>query len=121
MKTRNMKISAVEETTYGLYVWETEGGAWIMDEDRNVMNIESEKGDATKIAAITEAAHRYMREAGVEPNGRPLFLAGNRRITDEQYEEQKARQAAGLTPDPFDVGAMEDDLKEAIHDGGKIR
>ena len=116
-----MKISSVEETKYGLYVWETDGGAWIMDEDRNLMNIESEKGDPLKIEAITRAAHHFMREMGTEPNGKPVFLAGTRRISEEQYEEQVARQKAGLTPDPFDVGAMEDDLKEAIHDGGKIR
>ena len=116
-----MKITSVEETDEGLYVWETEGGQWIMDEDNNLMNIESKKGDSDKIEAITKAAHYFMREAGVEPNGKPVFLAGHRRVTDEQYEEQKARQAAGLTPDPFDVGALQDDLKEAIHDGGKIR
>ena len=91
-----------------------------MDADRNVMNIEAKKGDKEKIKALTESAHYFMRATGVEPNGKPVFLAGNRRLTDEQYEEQKARQAAGLTPDPFDVGAMEDDLKAARLDGGRI-
>lgn len=120
-KVNRMKITSIEETNEGLYVWETDGGAWIMDEDRNLMNIQSVKGDKDKIDAITKAAHYFMKEMGVEPNGKPVFLAGVRRLTDEQYEEQVARQAAGLTPDPFDVGALQDDLKEAIHNGGKIR
>lgn len=116
-----MKISAVEESNEGLYIWETDDGKWFMDEEGNVLNVPATKGDTVKIEALKKVAHGLLRDMGMEPQGRPRFLSGHRRVTDEQYEEQKARQAAGLTPDPFDVGAMMDDLREAKQDGGRIR
>ena len=104
-----------------MYVWETADGKIIADEDGNLLNVAATKGDRVKIDALTRVAHGYLRDLGMEPSGEAKFLSGHRRVTQEQYEEQLARQKAGLTPDPFDVGAMEDDLKELKYDGGRIR
>jgi hypothetical protein len=85
---------------YGLYVWVTDDGKLVQDAEGHVMCIASLKDNKEKIAAITKAASHY----GV-PGGRPIFLPGQRKITDEEYEEQKARLEAGLIPDPYDVDA----------------
>lgn len=111
MNKPKMKISAVEESSYGIYVWEVDG-KWLSDGEGRFLTVPSEKNDQIKIDAIRRAAHGYLIDMGLEPQGSAKFLSGHRQVTDEQYEEQLARQAAGLTPDPFDVGAAQDDLKE---------
>lgn len=116
-KNKKTRISTVEESTYGTYVWETDDKRWLADDEGRFLCVQSEKFDRVKIDALTKAARGYMEDMGVEFNGRALFLSGHRPVSDEQYEEQQARQAAGLTPDPFDVGAMQDDLKEMKANG----
>lgn len=115
-KSRNTRVSAVEESRFGTYVWETGEGKWIADEEGRFLSVASEKGDAAKIAALKRIAHDHMRQMGVEPSGKAVFLSGHRPIDDEEYEHQKARAAAGLIPDPFDVGAINDDI-QAIRRG----
>lgn len=115
--TKNMKISTVEETNDGLYVWETGDGKFIKNEDGDFLLMPSKKNDAFKLERFKEFAHNVMRDAGVEPSGRPVFLAGFRKVSDEVYEEQKARRAAGLVPDQFDVGSLMDDAKTLQKEG----
>lgn len=111
-----MKAQVVEESIYGTYVWETGDGKRITDGEGRFLCMQSQKNDRVKIEAFKIFAHDCMRQMNAEPSGKPVFLSGHRPVTDEQYDEQKARGAAGITPDPFDVGAMNDDLK-AIKQG----
>jgi hypothetical protein len=115
-KANKMKASVVEETDLGLYVWHT-GQGILMNEDKDILSIPSKKHDREKIKIITEAAHDAMRNNGLEPSGQPVFLAGHRQITDEEHEEQVQRQKWGLIPDPYDVAAMEEEIRH----GGKFK
>ena len=103
---KSIRRQVVEESKFGLYVWVMPNGLPIGDDDGNFLNIPSEKGDRSKIELLENAVRNY----GIT-EGRPMFLAGRRRITDEEYEEQKARQAAGLVPDPYDVSAIREQLE----------
>ena len=58
--------------------------------------------------ALRDAA----RDCGVTV-GQPCFFQGNRIVTDEEYEEQKLRLKFGLTPDKWDVAAIEEDKRNA--------
>lgn len=103
---------AVEEVPYGMYVWQNPDGEIFSDGDGNVMNVFCLKSDRRAVQAIIEAARHYG--AG---EGKPLWLSGKRRITDEELEEQQMRERLGLTPDPLDVGAMKDaELARSRHD-----
>src|SRR6476469_4709189 len=95
MKNRkpNTKITAVEESIYGTYVWYTDDRKMLKDDEGRFLCVASKKGDQRILDAFKKAAHGYMKDMGAEPNGRPMFLSGHRPITDEQYEEQKAREA----------------------------
>ena len=106
-KTPKMKVSVVEESPFGLYVWLTEDGAIVADDSGNYLNIEAMKGDERKIELLKNAAKEY----GVE-GGKPTFLSGYRRITDEEYTYQKQRMDWGLIPDELDIAAFKE---EAIH------
>jgi len=105
--------SIVEEYSYGMYVWQLPDGTVLADDDDNVMNVFCMKGDRKAIAAITEAAKYWGF-----PEGQPTWWAGKRRINDEELEHQRAREAAGLVPDPFDFAAIKEEEK-ALRQHGK--
>jgi hypothetical protein len=99
MNKQRMRV--VDEAGYGVYVWQMPDGRLVGDDDNNWLCISSMKGDLKRINELTEAVRHY----GIMV-GEPLFLAGNRKITDEEYEYQKQRQAFGLIPDEYDIPAL---------------
>lgn len=101
---------AIEETNLGLYLWMMPDGRPVGDDEGNLLNIPSVKGDREKISLLEKAIRSY----GIT-EGRAVFLAGRRRVTDEEYEEQKARQRAGLVPDPYDVAAIKEQMTYGQH------
>ncbi len=96
----------VQETNIGIYVWEMPDGRWVGDDEGHFMLITARQGDRKRIAQLADAARAH----GVT-EGTARFLAGQRPVTDEQYEEQRQRLAFGLTPDPEDNYAQLDELK----------
>lgn len=90
---------------YGVYVWKMPDGRWIGDEDGNFLSIASMNGDIRRIAELTRAVRSY----GIEEGG-PEFLAGRRKISDEEYRSQLERHNEGLTPDELDVPALVEEL-----------
>lgn len=104
LKTIGKKV--IEETSWGVYVWQTPDGQILGDDDGNFMLIRSVKGDRNNIRKLAEAAKHYGF-----PEGKAVFWSGKRPITDEELEEQLARAAAGLVPDPLDIGAIRDEAR----------
>jgi len=104
----NTKTSIVEQLPFGLYVWEMPDGKWVGDDDGNFMNISSAKGDRANIEKLRDAARSY----GIF-EGKPVFLSGNTRVTDEEYSEQRDRLRQGYIPDRWDLGNMIDEAKNA--------
>ena len=86
---------------WGLYFWRLPDGHLFKDEDGNMLNIPSMRGDLSTIAELRKAAAHYG-----QPEGEAWFYAGIRRATDEQYEEQKQRLKEGLIPNLDDLGAV---------------
>ncbi len=105
------KLREIDEVIFGVYVWEMPDGKWVGDDAGHYMLIPSTKGDVNKINALTAAARSY----GVI-EGRPKFLAGRRKVSDTEYEEQMARLQAGMTPDPWDVGEALDAYRRLKND-----
>ena len=99
------KVKIIEETDYGLYLWEMPDGSIVADDDKNYLNIPARRGDKEKLKLLKDA----VRSFGIE-EGRPIFLSGHRRVTDEEYEYQKQRLEWGLIPDEMDYGAARDEL-----------
>lgn len=104
---KNHKLSVVQETQYGVYVWITADNKIVVNENGDYLSVAAKENDLIKMSAIAKAAKYW----GIE-GGRPLFLPGRRKITDEEYEEQKARLKAGLTPDPYDAPALRDEIRD---------
>ena len=59
------------------------------------------------IKKLKDVANHY----GLE-EGKPIFFAGHRAVTDEELEEQTKRLELGLVPDEQDLPAMMDYIKE---------
>jgi hypothetical protein len=106
----NKRVKEVQETKYGVYVWEMPDGKWVGDDEGHYMLVPATQGDKDSIKAITDAAKSY----GIEEGG-PVFLAGRRKVTDEEYSLQETRLKLGLTPDPYDIGEGLDLQRKLIH------
>ena len=101
---RKPRVTVVDENPgWGLYAWRKADGKLFMDEDHNLLNIPSRYGDLEKIAIIRKAAAHYG-----EPEGKPEFIPGVQRATEEEYSEQVDRMKAGLIPTMNDFGAVKD-------------
>lgn len=91
---------------YGVYLWEMPDGRYVGDDEGNFLSISSEFGDLKRMSQLAEAVRYY----GIN-EGRPRFMAGHRKVTDEEYEEQKQRLASGLIPDEYDISASVEELR----------
>ena len=107
MDIKKINQSVVEETILGIYVWEIDG-KWVGDDDGNYLSITSKKGNRERIEMLRKAVSYY----GVN-KGEPKFLAGRRKINDEEFEYQQQRLNWGLVPDPLDIGEYKDQVKAA--------
>lgn len=107
MSNKKMKVSVVEESIRGLYLWQTPEGAVVADEDGNYLSIPAMKGDEQRIEMLRKAA----MECGVE-GGKPLWMSGYRQVTDEEYAYQKQRMEWGLIPDELDIAAFQEEAKQ---------
>jgi len=105
-----MKVTPIDEVNWGIYVWQMPDGSIVRDEDDNTLNIPAIRGDISQIQKLKKVA----KELGLD-EGHPMFFSGHRRVTDDELEEQKARAQIGLVPDPQDMPAMMEyvrDMKE---------
>lgn len=91
-----------DQSNFGIYVWLLPDGNIFKDDDDNVLNIPSEKGDLQKIVEIKKAASYYG-----QPDGQAVFIPGIGRVTEEEYQEDKHRMENGLLS-YGDTGAWKD-------------
>ena len=90
-----------KQYNWGLYVYKKSTGKWFTDGEGNVLNIESMRGDISKIAELKNAAKHF----GDPGDGEAVFVAGLTRINDEEHSEQMDRLKQGLIPSMNDLGA----------------
>lgn len=98
----NVRRKVIEKSyDWGLYVYKKSDGRWFTDGEGNVLNIESMRGDISKISELKNAA-KHFGDAG---DGEAVFVPGLTRITDEEHSEQMDRLKQGLIPSMNDLGA----------------
>ena len=109
MRTTGKRL--VEEVPYGTYVWRMNDGTYLVDENFRHLSIFCMKNDQRAIAALA----REAKSLGF-PDGKPEWKPGARKISDEDYEEQEARERMGLVADPLDFGAIQDQIRASRND-----
>jgi len=98
----NVRRKVIEKQyDWGLYVYKKSTGKWFTDGEGNVLNIESMRGDISKISELKNAAKHF----GDPGDGEAVFVAGLTRVTDEEHSEQMDRLKQGLIPSMNDLGA----------------
>jgi hypothetical protein len=98
----NVRKKVIEKNyDWGLYVYKKSTGKWFTDGEGNVLNIESMRGDITKITELKNAARHY----GDPGDGEAIFVPGLTRISEEEHSEQLDRMVNGLIPSKNDLGA----------------
>lgn len=102
-----MKITPIDEVTWGLYMWQMPDESLIMDDEGGYLCVPSLKGDIRQIKKLKDVARHH----GLE-EGKPIFFAGHRQVTADELEEQRRRAGIGLIPDPMDMPAMMEFIKE---------
>lgn len=75
-----------------------------MDDEFNVLSIQAMRGDLRAMTEIGQVARNMGFEGSAE------FVEGARKISEEEWENQRDRFFAGLTPDPYDIGVYKDSL-----------
>jgi hypothetical protein len=99
---KNVRRQVIEKKyNWGLYVYKKSNGKWFTDGEGNVLNIESMRGDLSKMSQLKDAAKYY----GDPGDGDAVFVPGLTRVTDEEYSEQLDRMQQGLIPSMNDLGA----------------
>jgi hypothetical protein len=108
----------IQEVPYGMLVWECPDGEILGDGDGNIMHVFCSNQDPAlyqaAVRALTEAARSYGY-----PEGKAVFWAGRRPISDEELEHQLARAEAGLVPDPLDIAAIRDEERALKQQNGR--
>ena len=99
---KNVRRQVIEKKyNWGLYVYKKSNGKWFTDGEGNVLNIESMRGDLSKMSQLKDAAKYY----GDPGDGDAVFVPGLTRVTDEEYSEHLDRMQQGLIPSMNDLGA----------------
>ena len=106
MTNKKPRTRVVDHTIYGIYVWQLPDGRYLDDGDNRQLSISAVRGDIKRMNQIKAAA-----AANGYADGTPVFLSGHRKITDSEYDEQMARHMSGLIADPYDIGAILDEMK----------
>lgn len=115
MKLNTKRVQRVDDLRipYGVYVYRCEDGEYLGDGDGNLMMRFGLRRDAAKCSRIIIEAARHYGFG----NGKVEFWAGQRPVTDEEFEEQMQRVKWGLTPDPYDMSAVLDELAARKQNG----
>lgn len=108
MELKSLGKKEIQEVPWGVYLWRMPNGSFIADDDGHYLMIASTRGNNERMRSLADAARAF----GVT-EGAPCFFQGNRIVTDEEYEEQKMRLQFGLTPDPWDVAAINEERRNA--------
>lgn len=99
-------MRVVEESEYGLYVWQMPDGRWVGDDEGRYLNMPGKKNDLLVLMSMRKAVNSY----GIF-EGEAKFLSNRRQVTDMEYDDQNERLRDGLLPDPYDYAALEDEAE----------
>lgn len=88
----------IPSTKYGVCVWEIDGS--YLSDGNGFLSLEGVMNDPKVEHRMREAAYYWLDG---EKIGKPTWLPDARKITNDEWEDQKARLEAGMIPDPVDA------------------
>lgn len=107
MELRTTNRQEIAEVPYGCWLWQMPDGSFVADDDNNFLRLFGMWNDEKKKQIMRD----FVRSEFGITEGRPFFMRGNRPVSEEEYQHQKQRMEWGLTPDPLDIAAVEEDRR----------
>lgn len=95
---KTTKRTLIRESDLGVYVWQRPNGKFLANENGDVLNIPSEFGDIAKMMELQRAAHYWLKQMDLPPEGKAVFWDVHRCTEDEYYEQIEAMEN-GILPD----------------------
>lgn len=78
---------------------ETYGGGYLASEPGLFLAMEGRVGDASVEAKMSEAAHFWLDAPMHEYVGKPKWMPGHRKVTQNEHDDQMERLQDGQIPD----------------------
>ena len=97
MGNRKPKALLIPETSMGVCLWDM-GNKQFLSDGNGFLSLEGVVGDIRVEEKMRKAAHYWLGEA----KGKPHWITGARKVSDDEYYEQLDRLKAGMIPDPVD-------------------
>jgi hypothetical protein len=89
---------AVPESAYGVCLWQMPDGSYL-GQDGHYLSLEGVMGDRRVEEKMRKSAEYWLEST----EGRPAWISGARKVTDDEYDDQSARLRDGLIPDEYDA------------------
>jgi len=89
---------AVPESSYGVCLWQMPDGSYF-GADGKYLSLEGVMGDSRVEFKMRQSAYYWLGEE----IGKPVWISGARKVTDDEYDDQSARLRDGLIPDEYDA------------------
>lgn len=88
----------VPSNSFGVCVWQLEDGSFLGSEDNVFLSMEGVIGDRRVEERMRLAVLHYMGD----DSGSPKWMPGARKVTNDEWDDQKARLLEGKIPDEVD-------------------
>lgn len=99
--TKKPKITVVKETDTGVWLWELPTGGYLGTDEGQYLSMAGKEHDLNAIKKMKDAAK------GLGFEGKPVFVAGAKKVTDAEYDLYRERLENGQYGDPDDPGVYE--------------
>src|SRR5437762_10844723 len=109
MALKRNGIQQIKEVPWGCWLWRMPDGSFVSDDSNNFLRMFGTEDNQKQKQIMRDFV---KNEFGIV-DGKPFFMSAVRPVTDEEYQHQKQRLEWGLTPDPLDIAAIEEDRRNA--------
>jgi len=100
MAKKLKNIQVVTEDLYGVCLWQMSDGACLGDDEGRMLSLEGHMSDPKVEGRMRDSAVSYLGSEALL--GKPLWMSGSRKLTDNEHDDQMERMIDGYIPDPVD-------------------
>ena len=103
MSNRLTNIEQVEDSPFGVCLWELDDGKVFDDGHGRALSAQGKMRDPRVEEKMRKAAISY---GGRDIGGHPIWVNGARKVSDSEHDDQTERLLEGKIPDPVDQAAQ---------------
>jgi len=93
----NSKMQKVRELDYGTCLWQMPDGKYLADDGDHFLSMQGKIGDVEVHMKMHEHAIYWFGD--IAKDGKPAWIEGARKVTDNEHDDQNERLRDGQIPD----------------------